>query len=286
MVREIAIISGKGGTGKTSLLLSMIPYFDDLVIADCDVDAPDVHILLTKDTISKRDFVGFQRPVIDSTKCTKCQSCYTACKFDAITEDIIIKQGLCEGCGVCEYICPEEAITLQDHVIGAVYLRTTNYGPMVDARLHPGEESSGKLVTNVRETSQELAKNINAKTIIIDGSPGVACNVISTITGVQQTVIVTEPTISGLHDFIRVLKLTEIFHTSVGVVINKYDINLDMTSQIESHCMEHEIPILLRIPFDPQMVEAISNEQIPSQANIPFFQSNEWISFISTIQKG
>jgi MinD superfamily P-loop ATPase len=286
MVHEIAIISGKGGTGKTSLLLSMIPYFKDIVIADCDVDAPDVHILLTKDTLTETDFIGFQRPIIDATRCTSCQACYTACKFDAITPDIKIKEGLCEGCGVCEYICPEDAIQLEDYVIGKVYLRATEYGPLVDARLHPGEESSGKLVTNVRETSKTIANNVGANTILIDGSPGVACNVISTITGVAQSIIVTEPTVSGLHDLTRVISLTDMFHTEVGVVINKFDINLDMTDAIETYCIDRNIPILLRIPFDPNMVKAISNHLIPSQASIPFFQSKEWTTFISSIQKG
>jgi MinD superfamily P-loop ATPase len=284
-MKEIAIISGKGGTGKTSLVLSMIPFFDNLVIADCDVDAPDTHIILDPEFISTDDFVGLQRPIIDYSKCSNCGLCYQSCKFNAITPEIEIKSSMCEGCGVCEYVCPEDAITMNDYVVGKIFHRKTAYGPLIDARLTPGEESSGKLVTEVRNRSKQIADEINAETILIDGSPGVACNVISTITGVHKAVIVTEPTQSGLHDLKRVIKLSRIFHSTVFVVINKYDINTDMSNKIEEYCKEEDLPLVLKIPFEPKMVQAISNKLLPSKADIPFFQSEDWKNFID-IMKG
>ena len=271
MVNEIAVISGKGGTGKSTLLLSMIPYFDSLVIADCDVDAPDLKILLSKGILSEEDFIGLQRPVIDYDKCTHCGLCHRSCKFDAITSTIEVKKGLCEGCGVCEYVCPNNAITM--------------VGPMIDARLIPGEEASGKLVSEVRKRSKEAAIEENAQTILIDGSPGIACNVISTISGVSKALIVTEPTLSGIHDLKRVLKLSEMFSVDAKVVINKYDLNNDMVTQIETFCKEENIDIILKIPFERKIVESISNLVIPSTNRIPFFESTEWLQFIEYIQK-
>lgn len=284
MIQEIAIISGKGGTGKSTLLLSMIPYFEDLVIADCDVDAPDLKILLSEEIIEEKDFIGFKRPTIDYAKCRYCGLCYQKCNFDAITETIEIKNGLCEGCSVCEFVCPSGAITMTDHVIGKIYQRNTSYGTLIDARLHPGEESSGKLVSEVRKISKMKAIDTNADTILIDGSPGIACNVISTISGVNVALVVTEPTSSGLHDLKRVLRLSEMFSVNVKVIINKYNLNLEMVKEIETYCNLLNIDIVLKIPFDKRIVESISNLQIPSTSNIPFFHSNQWLNFIKLIK--
>lgn len=285
-MREVAIISGKGGTGKTTLLLSLVPYLDDLVVADCDVDAPDVHLLLAKDILEQTPFVGFQRPRVDATRCIACGKCVHHCKFGAITTDITIRDGLCEGCGVCEYVCPTQAITLHDHVIGHVFERLTPYGPMIDARLHPGEESSGKLVTAVRERSKALAHAVGATTILIDGAPGIACNVISTLTGVPHTIVVTEPSQSGLHDLKRVVSLARIFHTRLDVVINKADLNPTMTDAIIAFCETEGLDVVLTIPFMPELLDAINDLTIPSLAPIPFFETREWLDFVDVIQKG
>lgn len=282
-MNEIAIISGKGGTGKTTLALSIIPYFKDIVIADCDVDAPDLKVLLNDIVTSSKDFIGFQRPMIDYDTCTTCGLCYEMCKFDAITKDISIKSNACEGCKVCEYVCPTDAITMHDYTIGKVFERTTRYGPMIDARLIPGEESSGKLVTEVRTKALQKAKELNKKTIIIDGSPGIACNVISTVTGVSQVLIVTEPTVSGLHDLKKVVQLIKIFNVKAMVIINKYNLSLKQTRQIETYCLTEQLEIALKIPFDKTIVEAISRLEIPSQANIDFFKGAEWNQFIHSI---
>ena len=285
MINEIAVISGKGGTGKSTLLLSLIPYFDDIVIADCDVDAPDLKILLNKGIRSEKEFIGFIRPVIDYSICDGCGLCYQTCRFDAITENIRIKDGLCEGCGACEYVCPTNAISMTDHVIGKTYNRDTPFGTLVDARLNPGEESSGKLVSEVRKQSKDVAVNENAKTILIDGSPGVACNVISTITGVTKALIVTEPTQSGLHDLKRVLRLSEMFRVKVDVVINKYDLNETITKDIEDYLSLINIDVILKIPFEKKIINAISDLDIPSTTDIPFFKSDNWLTFIEYIKQ-
>ncbi len=284
MRKEIAIISGKGGTGKTTLALSIIPYFDNAVIADCDVDAPDMNILLNQGIEAKSDFIGFQRPVIDGSKCITCGLCHTSCKFNAIDENIVVLDGACEGCNVCAYVCPTDAITMTDYKIGEIYSRRTEYGPMVDARLIPGEESSGKLVTEVRRLSKIVTSKERRNTIIIDGSPGLACNVIATISGVTNVIIVTEPTKSGLHDLKRVVKLTEMFHVNVDVVINKYDLNKEKSDEITRWCNEQGIDVKLLIPFDREIVESISLLTIPSTTDNPFFKTEDWNSFIEYLK--
>lgn len=281
MLNEIAIISGKGGTGKTSLTASIIPFLEDIVIADCDVDAPDLNILLPGKVTETIEYIGFKRPEIDYDKCTHCGVCYQSCNFDSITEDIVINKSTCEGCKVCEYVCPENAITMHDYVIGKIFKRDTYYGPMVDARLIPGEESSGKLVSEVRKLAREAARKEEKSTILIDGSPGIACNVISAITGVSKAIIVTEPSVSGLHDLKRVVKLVKTFSVEAKVIINKYDISLELTKDIKEYCDLEEIEVILDIPFDKNMVLSISDLKIPSINNIPFFESQKWHDFIT-----
>ena len=281
MLNEIAIISGKGGTGKTSITACIIPFLEDLVIADCDVDAPDLNILLKGSISESIDFIGFKRPVIDYDKCTNCGVCYQSCKFNAISEDIVINKSSCEGCKVCEYVCPTDAITMHDYIIGKIFKRETYYGHMIDARLIPGEESSGKLVSEVRKLARSEARKHDKSTILIDGSPGIACNVISAITGVSKAIIVTEPSVSGLHDLKRVVKLVKTFSVEAKVIINKYDLELNLVKQIKEYCDLEEIEVILEIPFDKNMVLSISDLKIPSINNMQFFETQKWHDFIS-----
>lgn len=281
MLNEIAIISGKGGTGKTSIIACIIPFLENIVIADCDVDAPDLNILLSGKIRETIDYVGFKRPVIDYDKCNNCGVCYQSCKFNAISEDIIINKSICEGCKVCEYVCPTDAITMHNYTIGKIFKRDTYYGPMVDARLIPGEESSGKLVAEVRYLARQWARKKEKDIILIDGSPGIACNVISAITGVSKAIVVTEPSVSGLHDLKRVIKLVKTFSVKVKVIINKYDLELSLAKKIKEYCDLEEIEVILEIPFDRKMVLSISDLKIPSINNIPFFESQKWHDFIA-----
>ncbi|BDU50364.1 ATP-binding protein [Haliovirga abyssi] len=284
-INEIVIISGKGGTGKTTLTASLIPYFEELVVGDCDVDAPDLKILFEGDNITKEGFVGTKKAIINEEKCIKCGKCYRACTFGAITKEIKMNTPKCEGCGVCEYVCPVGAIELKDAVVGNLFVSNTNYGKMVHARLIPGEETSGKLVSAVRKRAKKIALEENKKNIIIDGAPGVACNVISSITGAKKVVIVTEPTFSGLHDLERVYEVTQKFRLPVLVVINKYDLSIEMSNKIEEFCKEKNIELGLKIPFNKKMVKAIVDKKIPSLAEKEFFDSFGFGEFIEKLKK-
>ncbi|MCP4295499.1 MAG: (4Fe-4S)-binding protein, partial [Proteobacteria bacterium] len=199
-VREIVVISGKGGTGKTTFTASLVPFLDNCVIADCDVDAPDIHILLEPEVKKREEFIGTKKGVIDPVLCTQCMSCVQHCKFEAIDDTPEINKIKCEGCGVCEFVCSAGAVTMEDTVVGTIFYSHTFYGSMIHAKLIPGEETSGKLVSKVRTEAKKEAERSGIETVLIDGSPGIGCNVISSITGADTVVIVTEPTLPGLHD--------------------------------------------------------------------------------------
>lgn len=283
-INEIVVISGKGGTGKTTLTASLIPYFERVVLADCDVDAPDLKILFKGENKSLEDFVGLKKAVIDETICIKCGLCKEKCKFDAINEEIEIITSKCEGCSVCEFVCPINAIKMADAVVGQILVSDTDYGDMVHGRLIPGEETSGRLVSEVRKRAKKIAKEENRKTILVDGSPGIACNVISSITGAKKVILVTEPSFSGLHDLKRVYELTKKFRIPVYVVINKYDLSLEMTKEIENYCKEMNIELSLKIPFNKNLVKSIVNKKIPSLEEKEFFDSLGFQEFVKALQ--
>ncbi len=282
-INEIVVISGKGGTGKTTITASIIPYLDSCVIADCDVDAPDLDILFDKKVLNEEYFSGSKKAIIDYNKCIKCGLCYSNCKFDAINKNIEINKIKCEGCGVCKYICPQQAIVMQKSNTGKIFTSKTNYGIMIHAKLNIGEETSGKLVSEVRKKAKKTAEEKGVDKIIIDGAPGIGCNVISSITGAKNIIIVTEPTISGIHDLKRVFELALKFRGNIHIVINKYDLSQEKTNEIESYCKENNINNLIKIPFNEDFVKAISLKQIPSIYIRDFFAKIKFNEFIEKI---
>jgi MinD superfamily P-loop ATPase len=258
-MRQVTVLSGKGGTGKTTITASFAVLAKKAVVADCDVDAPDLHMLLHPEIIETQEFKGSKLAVIDEARCIKCGLCQEKCKFNAVTENFIIDSLSCEGCGVCAIVCPTNAITLTERVSGHAYISKTKYGFMAHALLSPSEANSGKLVTLVRQNAKILAERENCNFIIIDGPPGIGCPVIASVTGVDAGLVVTEPTMSGIHDLKRALQLLEHFNVQPFVCVNTYDINKDNAEKIESFCKENGIDVIGKIPFNPIVTEAMVN---------------------------
>ena len=256
-MKEVVIVSGKGGAGKTTVTASLAFLARDKVLADCDVDAADLHILVDPKTKHQEDFRGGVRAFIDSDKCSLCGECRSACRFDAITENFVVNPFACEGCGVCHHVCPEGAAMLEECLNGRWFISETRFGPMVHAALLPGEENSGKLVALVRNQARVLAKDRGFDMILCDGAPGIGCPVISSVTGASHALIVTEPTLSGLHDMKRVVELVNGFGIPISVAINKYDINADLARDVEQYCNSADIPVFGKIPYDESVVKAM-----------------------------
>jgi MinD superfamily P-loop ATPase len=258
-MKQLTILSGKGGTGKTTITASLAVLARNAVLADCDVDAPDLHMLLHPEVIKTQEFKGSKLAVIDKTKCDNCCNCREKCRFDAITEDIEVDPIACEGCGVCAAICPSDAITMIERVSGYAYISKTKYGFTAHALLSPGESNSGKLVTLVRQNARILSEKESSNVIIIDGPPGIGCPVIAAVSGVDVGLVVTEPTLSGIHDLQRALQLIKHFNVTPLVCVNMYDINKDNTEKILRFCKENSIEVVGRIPFNPKVTEAMVN---------------------------
>jgi MinD superfamily P-loop ATPase len=256
-MKQIAVVSGKGGTGKTSLVASLAALArTQAVCADCDVDAPDLHLILQPEIKERREFFGIKRAIIDSSKCTQCGSCQEACRFNAIC-DFQVDPVLCEGCGVCKQVCPVEAVAMVERLSGYAYVSDTRFGPLVHAELFPGEEASGKLVAMVREMARDLAASRKLDLVLIDGSPGIGCPVIASLTGVDLALVVTEPTITGEHDLERILGVAWHFGIKTAVCINKHDLNPEATLRIEDLCQERAVMVAGRLPFDPTVIKAM-----------------------------
>ena len=260
-MKQITIISGKGGTGKTTLVGSFAALAENKVIADCDVDAPDLHLLLHPEIIKREEFKGLKVAVMDKTLCTECGTCEETCRFNAIalTEEsgYAVNPARCEGCGACVFTCPQEALTLKERVSGYAFISKTKYGTMAHAELNIAEEASGKLVTAVRNRAQQVAEKEGCELILIDGAPGIGCPVIASLTGVDLALIVTEPTMSGLHDLERILDVTRHFGIGSVVCINKYDINEENSKRITEFCRQRGIEVVGNIPYDPLVTEAM-----------------------------
>ena len=255
-IKQLAIVSGKGGTGKTTLAAAFASLAKNKVMVDCDVDAADLHLLLHPRILSQEKYFGGRSPHVDLGKCTQCGVCTELCRFNAI-EKGVVDPVACEGCGFCSRICPEDAITMDEAFSGDWFVSETRYGPLVHARLGIGEENSGKLVTVVRKKAVEIAKEKNIDLILIDGPPGIGCPVTASLTGVNLVLAITEPTLSGIHDLERILKLSDHFKIPSVVCINKFDINIGNTAQIASHCEKNGSRLIGEIPYEPRVVEAL-----------------------------
>jgi MinD superfamily P-loop ATPase len=259
-VKQLAIVSGKGGTGKTTIAAAFASMATNKVLVDCDVDAADLHLLLQPRVLKQEKYFGGRSPRVDLDKCTRCGLCTDVCRFHAI-EDGVVEYISCEGCGFCSHVCPEEAITMKEAFSGDWFVSDTPYGPFVHARLGIGEENSGKLVTVVRKQATEIAKERNLNLILIDGPPGIGCPVTASMTGVDLVLAVTEPTLSGIHDLERILKLAQHFKIPAMVCINKFDINLKNSHQIISYGESNGSKIIGNIPYEPKVVEALVNRK-------------------------
>jgi MinD superfamily P-loop ATPase len=260
-IKELIVISGKGGTGKTSLLGAFASLATDKVLCDADVDAADLYLILEPEIRKRQDFQEGHRAIIDPDRCTECGLCRDLCRFHAISPDFTVDPIECEGCGVCVYFCPAKAIDFPLKTCGELFISETRCGPMVHARLGIAEDNSGKLVTLTRREARELAKKRSLGLILTDGPPGLACPVIAAIAGATAVMIVTEPTLSGHHDMDRVVELAKHFQIPASICVNKYDLNPDMTGVIEQYAKERGLPILGRIPFDPIFTKAMVQKQ-------------------------
>ena len=255
-MKELVVLSGKGGTGKTSIVASFAVLAKDKVLVDCDVDAADLNLILQPSLCEEHEFWSGQVAVIDNDKCTECGLCLEMCHFQAIS-DYRVNPVSCEGCGFCSHICPAKAITMQETMAGHWFISDTGYGTLVHARLGIAQENSGKLVAAVREKARDVAREQDVDRIISDGPPGIGCPVISSLSGATLALLVTEPTLSGIHDLERVLDVCRHFHVPAIVCINKFDINDDNTQRIEDYCRDEGVKVAARIPFDNAFMEAM-----------------------------
>ncbi|HOM25341.1 MAG TPA: ATP-binding protein [Thermosynergistes sp.] len=256
-MNEIVIISGKGGTGKTSIAASFAAIGESEVLADCDVDASDLHLVLSPTVVDKGEFWSGKKARIEEEKCNECGLCQELCRFNAI-KDFKVDHLSCEGCGFCFHACPAGAIVMEDVLSGHWFASETRYGPLVHARLIPGEENSGKLVALVRQKAKALAEEKALKYIITDGPPGIGCPVISSLSGAAMALLVAEPTMSGVSDLERAVGVCNHFGIPAAVCINKYDLNEEIGREIERYCSQRGIELIGKLPFDEAFVEAIS----------------------------
>ena len=260
-MKELIVISGKGGTGKTSIMAAFSSLAENMVLCDADVDAADLHLIMNPKVIQQTDFQSGNTAMINKDQCTECGLCLEMCRFNAISADFKVNPIDCEGCGVCVHFCPEDAIDFPLNTCGEWFVSDTRFGPMVHARLGIAEENSGKLVTLVRQEARKLSEAKNLDLILTDGPPGVGCPVIASIGGASAVLIVTEPTVSGKHDMERVGQLAAHFKVPAMICVNKFDLNLELTREIEKYAEEKDIVCLGRIPFDPIFTKAMIQAQ-------------------------
>jgi len=275
-MKELVVISGKGGTGKTSIVASFAALAKNAVLADCDVDAADLHLILKPEVKRTTDFSGGKLASILTDKCIGCGRCEDVCQFDAamfngpgndvVEKTYTIDSISCEGCGVCAHFCPVNAIEFKEAVNGQWFLSETRFGPMVHARLGIAQENSGKLVSLIRKEAKRIATEQNKELIVVDGSPGIGCPVIASITGADLVLVVTEPTLSGRHDLNRVAELAKHFNIPTAICINKCDINPSITEDIKNEARSRNLTVAGEIAYDP----AVTKAQIAAQSVVEY----------------
>ena len=255
-MKKMTILSGKGGTGKTTFTASFAALSSNAVFADCDVDASNLHLLLKPEVKETITFKGLNLAVIDPERCTQCGLCEEKCRFNAI-HDFTVDSIHCEGCKVCVQICPVQAIDFVERICGHAYISETAYGPMSHANLIPGMENSGKLVTLVRQNSKRMAEEGGHELVLVDGPPGIGCPVIASLADIDKGLVIVEPTLSGIHDLKRALQLLDHFKLESLVCVNKHDLNDENTAEIQDFCEKNGIDVIGLIPFDPVVTEAM-----------------------------
>lgn len=263
-MKELLVVSGKGGTGKTTIAAALAVLTQDKVIADCDVDAADLWLVLHPASIRKDAFRGLDKAIVDRNKCIGCGLCFEVCRFDAVGFEgqiAVINRDSCEGCGVCFRCCPQKAIEMKENIAGHVMESQTKYGYMVHAQLGVGEENSGRLVAEVRKRAREAAERLDARCVIIDGPPGIGCPVISAVTGVDMALVVTEPTVAGRHDLERILDLLSHFKVPVVVCVNKSDLDEGRSLEIAQYCASRCVEVVGEIPFDEDVPRTLAQGQ-------------------------
>ena len=290
-MKEIVVISGKGGTGKTSLTASFA-YLGgkDVIVADCDVDAADMHLLLEPDFKDSEDFYSGELAYINQDECIRCGKCADVCRFDAIpiiNSQYIVDPLSCEGCGYCARVCPTKAIVNNSLNVGKWYISNIKTGSiMVHARLGIGADNSGKLVAKVKSEAKEIAEDESKKYIVVDGSPGIGCPVVSSLSGASFVVLVTEPSVSGLHDLKRVYELVKKFKIKAGCIINKSDINKNVTAEIEEFLKKENIVHIANLPYNEDFTKAMTNGQTIveySNGHLKELIVNSWNLILKTV---
>jgi MinD superfamily P-loop ATPase len=283
-MKQLVVLSGKGGTGKTSITAAFAhlahEYSLRVVVVDADVDAANLELVLSPNVLEKHNFMGGKIAKIDSHNCKGCGICEFVCRFDAINHqgtEFQVDPFLCDGCSACFYQCPTKAISMESQLAGQYYKSESCYGPLFHADLRPAQENSGKLVTTVKQQARLLAVDADYQLLIVDGPPGIGCPVISAISGADLALIVTEPTLAGVHDMKRALELTRHFNIPTLVCINKFDIYLNGAAQIEEYCQTHNYEIVGCIPYDSSVIEAMVNGK-PVTAFYPESRASKEIS--------
>ncbi|NCA85340.1 MAG: (4Fe-4S)-binding protein [Clostridia bacterium] len=281
---EITILSGKGGTGKTSITAAFASLAGEAVFCDCDVDAADLHLILKPDIQSTHPFISGSKAIIDADACSGCGLCLDVCRFDAVVQSgdntFSIDALFCEGCRLCSRLCPEQAIRIEDSHNNFWYVSSTRFGTLVHAHMMPGEENSGKLVVTIRSKAREIATQNNIGRIINDGPPGIGCPVIASLSGVHKVLLVAEPSVSGLHDALRLVELTRKFGIYTLAVINKWDLNPELSQKLEEELRQQLVAVIGKIPFDrtftDAMIAGLSITEFAPESEATLLLKNIW----------